>query len=83
MDIASISAVVAAGGVILGVVLAYSELRNLVKQRELDVETRQAELFMQLYDHYYTEDFLGDENEIKKWLEIRNPRNGRRLTYEH
>jgi len=73
LDIPSISGIVAAVGVIVGVVLAYSELRSLVKQREIDVETRQAELFMQIYDHYYTEDFLGDENEILfrwKWKDF-------------
>ena len=64
LDIPSISAVVAAAGVMVGVAFAYLEVRNLAKQRETDVETRQAELFMQIYDHYYREDFLIDENEI-------------------
>ena len=64
LDIPSISAVVAAIGVMVGVAFAYLEVRNLAKQRETDVETRQAELFMQIYDHYYREDFLIDENEI-------------------
>jgi len=68
VDISSISAVVVAVGVIVGVVFAVLELRNLKRQREIEVETRQAQLFMQIYDHYYTEDFLGDENEILfKW----------------
>jgi len=68
LDIASISAVVAAFGMIVGVVFAVLEIRNLARQREIEVETRQAQLFMQIYDHYYTEDFLGDENEILfKW----------------
>jgi len=64
LDIPSISAVIAAVGVLVGVGFAYLEVRNLAKQRETDVETRQAELFMQIYDHYYREDFLIDENEI-------------------
>jgi len=42
MDIASISAVVAGGGVIVGVVFAYLELRNLVIQRR-------TELLMNIY----------------------------------
>ncbi len=40
LDIASISAVVAAGGVIVGVVFAVLELRNLVKTRQTDLALR-------------------------------------------
>jgi len=40
MDIASISAVVAAGGVIVGVVFTVLELRNLIKQRQTDLVIR-------------------------------------------
>jgi len=40
MDITSISAVVAATGVILGVVFAVLELRNLVKTRQTDLVVR-------------------------------------------
>ncbi len=50
MDIASISAVVAAIGVIVGVVLTILELRNLVKQRQTD-------LVMRLYSTFVTEGF--------------------------
>jgi len=48
LDIASISAVVAAFGMIVGVVFAVLEIRNLARQREIEVETRQAQLFMQI-----------------------------------
>lgn len=51
MDIASISAVVAAGGVMVGVVFAVLELRNLVK-------TRQTDLVLRLYSTYDSLDFL-------------------------
>ena len=64
LDIPSISAIVAAIGVLVGVALTYFELRNLVRQRETDVETRQVQLFMQLYDHYYNKDTMKDENEV-------------------
>jgi len=73
MDIASISTVLATVGVLVGVAFAYLEVRNLAKQRETDVETRQAELFIQIYNHYYTGDFLNDENEILfqwKWKDF-------------
>ncbi|UCB60749.1 MAG: hypothetical protein JSW72_01420 [Candidatus Bathyarchaeota archaeon] len=51
LDIASISAVVAAGGVIVGVVFAVLELRNLVK-------TRQTDLALRLYSHFGSKEFL-------------------------
>ena len=76
LDIPSINAVsgiVAAMGVLVGVVFAVLEVRSLVRQRETDVETRQAQLFMQIYDHNYKEDFLSDENEILfhwKWKDF-------------
>ena len=35
MDVASVSAIVAAFGVIVGVVLTYLEIRNLVKKNQL------------------------------------------------
>ncbi len=50
LDVASISAMVAAGGVIAGVVLAILELRNITK-------TRQMELIMRLYSTFITREF--------------------------
>jgi len=49
LDIASISAIVAAGGVIVGVVFTVLELRNLTK-------TRQMDLLMDLYLAWGSED---------------------------
>jgi len=51
MDIVSISAVVAAGGVIVGVAFAILELRNLV-------QTRQTDLALRLYSHFGSKEFL-------------------------
>ncbi len=51
MDIASISALVAAVGVIVGVVFTVMELRNLVRQRQTD-------LTMRLYQHFGTKEFM-------------------------
>ena len=64
LDIPSISAIVATVGVLVGVAFAYLEVRTLVRQRETDVETRQAQLFMQIYDHYYDEEFLRNHTDI-------------------
>ena len=51
MDIASISTVVAAGGVIVGVFFAILELRNITK-------TRQTDLVMRLYSTFDSREFL-------------------------
>lgn len=45
LDITSISAMVAAAGVLVGVTISIIELRNIVK-------ARYGELFLDLYDHY-------------------------------
>jgi hypothetical protein len=73
LDIPSISAIVATVGVLVGVAFTYLELRNIIRQRETEIETRQAKLFMDVFSHYYTEDFLNDENEILfqwKWKDF-------------
>jgi len=51
LDIPSISAVVAAVGVIVGVTLAYLEVRTLAKQRQTD-------LVMRLYSTFGSKEFL-------------------------
>jgi len=50
LDIPSISAIVAATGVLIGVVLAVLELRNLVRQRQKD-------LVMRLYSEFRNKEF--------------------------
>jgi len=50
LDVPSISAIVAAVGVLIGVVIAVVELRNLVK-------TRQTDLIMRLYSTYGNEEY--------------------------
>jgi len=50
LDVPSISAVVAGAGVLVGVALAYLEVRNLVEARQTDLVTR-------LYSTYGSRDF--------------------------
>jgi len=64
LHITSISAMVAAAGVLVGVFLSYLELRNIARQRETEVDTRQAQLFMDLYNHYYSKETMRDEDEV-------------------
>ena len=58
MDIASISAAVAAFGVIVGIMLTIIQLRNIVKQRQTD-------LVMRLHSRFGTREF------IDAWEKIR------------
>ena len=57
LDIPSISAVVAAVGVTLGVTLAYLEVRTLVK-------TRQTDLVIRLYSTFGSRDFQEDWHRV-------------------
>ena len=59
LDIPSISALVAAVGVLVGVILTIVELRNLVKQRQTD-------LVMRLHSRFGTREF------IDAWEKIRS-----------
>lgn len=51
LDIPSISTLVAAAGVLVGVTISIMELRNIVRARH-------AELFLDLYDHYNDPTFV-------------------------
>jgi hypothetical protein len=57
VDITEISAVVAAAGVLVGVVLAVLELRNLVKQR-------QAEVLLQLHSTWGSKEYRDSMAEV-------------------
>jgi len=58
LDIPSISAVVATFGVIVGVVLAILELRNIAK-------TRQMELIMSIYSRLWTREFIDASEKMR------------------
>jgi hypothetical protein len=64
VDITEISGVVVAAGVLVGVVYYVLDLRHQSSMRQTEIETRQANLFMQIYDHFYNEDFLNKLNEV-------------------
>ena len=58
-DIASISTIIAATGVLVGVVFAVLQLRDLVK-------TRQTDLILRLYAAFNTKEFLKTWDEVRK-----------------
>ncbi len=59
LDIPSISAIVAAVGVLVGVVIAVLELRNITK-------TRQTDVFWRMFQSFNTKEFL------EAWVKIFN-----------
>ena len=71
MDVASISAVVAAVGVLVGVVLAYLELRNLVKQRRtellMNIYSRIDQEFAKALERLRTRESMGYNDYAKKY----------------
>jgi len=76
MDIASISAVVASIGVIVGVVLAILELRNITKTRQMELIMRLystfiAKEFQDAYEAFWTADFEGYSEVVRKGHLIR------------
>jgi len=57
LDVLSVSAIVAAGGVLVGVILTVLELRNLSKARQTD-------LVMRLYSTFGSKEFLEDWQKV-------------------
>jgi len=71
VDISTISIVIASASVVLAAIYYMLQLKHqakvrqdLARQRETDLETRQAQLFMQLYEHYYKKETMKDESEV-------------------
>lgn len=64
LDVTEISAIVVALGVVVGVFYYVLDIRHQRTMRQTEIETRQANLFMQIYDHYCSEDFLSKLDEI-------------------
>ena len=75
LDIPSISALVAAAGVIVGVVLTVLELRNLVKQRQSDLVLRLYTTFgSNEFQERWTEFIKGDYKDYNDFVEKYNIR---------
>jgi len=77
LDIPSISAIIAAAGVLVGVTLTVMELRNLVKQRQTDLITNlysiySSEGFQKEWYKFMTEE-TDDYNTYRKKHEVEIP----------
>ena len=66
MNLVDFSIISAALGVLAGVINSIFASRRAEKQRQTEIETRQAQLFMELYNRFSEEDFY------KKHLTVRH-----------
>jgi len=64
VDIQTISIAIASTGVFLAAIYYIFQIRHQTRIRQTEIETRQANLLIQIYNYYYREDFLNTENEI-------------------
>jgi hypothetical protein len=58
MDIQTFSIVIAAAGVFVAAINSVYSSREAKQQRQTEIETRQAELFMQMYNRWSTPDMM-------------------------
>lgn len=75
------------GVLLVGVVIALQQLRDIKKTRETELETRQAQLFMEMYRDFKRSDIQKAYNDVVnvwKWdsIEEFNEKYGRRNNYD-
>jgi type II secretory pathway pseudopilin PulG len=57
MDVQTVSIVIAAVSVVIGVINSIMSNQKADQQRQTEIDTRQAELFMQVYQRFNTREF--------------------------
>jgi hypothetical protein len=73
VDIQTVSIAIASAGVFIAAIYYVLQIRHQTKISQTEIETRQANLLIQIYNYYYREDFLNTENEILfqwKWKDF-------------
>jgi len=55
------------GAILVGVALAVMELRHMRQTRETELETRQAQLFKQIYDRFESSEFQRNDYLFTQW----------------
>ena len=63
-EIQTVSIAIASAGVLIAAIYYILQIRHQSRMREIEVETRQAQLFMDLYNHYYSKETMRDEDEL-------------------
>ena len=67
VDVQTATVVIAGISVMIGVINSIRASRETKEQRQVEVETRQAELFMRLYDRYSSIDFRDTITKMMQW----------------
>ena len=67
MDVQAISIVLAGIGIFIAAINSIISSRKADQQRQTEIETRQAELFLQLYNRYITPEFRAALTELRSW----------------
>lgn len=66
IDVQTISIVIAATSVVVAAISVLIETRKAEKQRKIEIETRRANLFIQLYQQWCNTEF------VNYWMDVRN-----------
>lgn len=67
MDIQTISVVIAAGTLVVGILNQIDTSRRAAKAAERELITRQAQFFLQIYDNFHREEFFDKFTDIITW----------------
>jgi len=55
-------------GVLIGVMIAALEIRHMRQAKDMELETRQAQLFMQIYNTFNSKAFVSQLNDLRyRW----------------
>jgi hypothetical protein len=73
IDLPTISVVIAASSVVIGVINSILSSRRSARNEKLTLETRQAQLFMQLYNRFHNKEFWEYFNEFIYGFNAENP----------
>lgn len=68
VDVQTVTVVIAGISVVIGVINSIRASREAKEQRQVEVETRQAELFMRLYDRCSSIDFRDTITKMMRWM---------------
>lgn len=67
VDLQELSIMVAAGTLIIGVISQIDTTRRGARTAERELETRQAQFFLQIYDNFHQADFFDKFTDILTW----------------
>ncbi|MFW9806542.1 MAG: hypothetical protein ACFFFK_07420, partial [Candidatus Thorarchaeota archaeon] len=54
-------------GLLLGILIALIQIRKIQETGKTELDTRQASLFMQIYDHFYNPKFVQQQLSVWDW----------------